>query len=121
MKSKKVVLSLLIVILLSKLTWGTPLYTVAKSKRDIQRKVLAHAVPGDILVKPSDHVVIIQNLNYPDNNMLITNFNQIDVIHSAEGLNINDQSALYQVLHSTAKDVSSEINKYQLRRLSIKE
>lgn len=34
MKSKKVVLSLLIVILLSKLTWGTPLYTVMHKMDD---------------------------------------------------------------------------------------
>ena len=95
--------------------------TVAKSKRDIQRKVLAHAVPEDIFVKSNDHVVIIQNLNYPDDNIMITDFNQVDVIHSAEGLNVNNQTTLFKVLRSTAKDVSSKINQYQLRRLAIKE
>ncbi|SEP86995.1 hypothetical protein SAMN04487977_101666 [Treponema bryantii] len=89
--------------------------------RDSQRKILAHAVPGDILVKPDDHVVIIQNLNYPDDTMLITDFNQIGVIHSCEGLNVANQTTLFQVSLSTAKEVSSSINQYQLRRLSIKE
>ncbi|MBR3645426.1 MAG: hypothetical protein IKN54_03325, partial [Lachnospiraceae bacterium] len=86
---------------------------------DEQRKLLSHAVPGDILVKTADHVVIIQNLNYPDDNMLITDFNQVDVIHSAEGLNVDNQTTLFTVLHSTAKEVSSSINQYQLRRLEI--
>jgi len=95
--------------------------TVAKYKRDIQRKVLAHAVLGDILVKTADHVVIIQNLNYSITSDVITDFSQVDVIHSAEGLNVNNQTTLFKVLCSMAKDVSSKINQYQLRRLAIKE
>lgn len=94
--------------------------TVAKSKRDIQRKVLAHAVQGDILVKTADHVVIIQNLNYSITSDVITDFSQVDVIHSCEKLTTENNST-WQVQKSTANQVSSSINVYQLRRLTVKE
>ena len=64
--------------------------------------------------------VIIENLNYPDDSMLITDFNQIDVIHSCEKLTTENNST-WQVQKSTANQVSSSINVYQLRRLTVKE
>ena len=91
-----------------------------KLRRASQRKILAHAVPGDILVKTSEHVIIVQNLNYPDNNMLITDFNQVAVIHSCEKLTTENNST-WQVKKCTANQISSSINLYQLRRLTVKE
>ncbi len=87
---------------------------------DKQRKLLSHAVPGDILVKTADHVVIIQNLNYPDDTMLITDFSQIDVIHSCKSL--LDEDALWKVRKSTFNEVDSvtNISSYQLRRYSLR-
>ena len=62
----------------------------------------------------------MQNLNYLDDSMLITDFNQVDVIHSCEKLTTEDKST-WKVQKSTANQVSSGINIYQLRRLKIKE
>ena len=54
--------------------------------------------------------------------MQITNFRQVDVIHSAEGINnVDNMNSVYKVLKSSAYNVSTAINEYQLRRLSIKE
>ncbi len=51
MKSKKVVLSLLIVILLSKLTWGTPLYTVMHKMDDVGINIVCR--DGNIVIESS--------------------------------------------------------------------
>lgn len=89
-------------------------------ERDNQRKILAHAVPGDILVKPG-HVVIIQNLNYPDDNMLITDYTQVDVIHSVEYLKGESENPQFMVRKGTWENIQNIVNDYQIRRLSITE
>ncbi len=90
-------------------------------KRDKQRIILSHAVPGDILVNDG-HVVFIQNLNYPDDSMLITDFNQVDVIHSTSG--IENQFNTWKVHKGTWFQIHADNEKnstYQLRRLKITE
>lgn len=84
--------------------------------------VIFHAVPGDILVVSGRHVVIIQNLNYPDDTMQITNFRQVDVIHSTSG--IDKQWQTYKVhkgnwFQVEGNDYDDSI--YQLRRLRVNE
>lgn len=88
-----------------------------KLEREKHQKLISHAVLGDILVKAGDHVVIIQNMNYPEDSEVLTDFNQVDVIHSAEGINVTGQTSIYKIIRSTAFQVSSQINLYQLRRL----
>lgn len=91
--------------------------TVAKSKRDIQRKVLAHAVPGDILVKPG-HVVIIQNINTETNSngvLVVNSSSDIEVIHSTTGTTV--LSNQFKVLKCNWDNVESSYELYQLRRL----
>ena len=90
--------------------------------RDSQRKILAHAVPGDILVVTNNqvgyHIVIIQNLNYSLDNMLITDYSQVDVIHSTKGL--KDEVETWMVNKGTWENIQKTVTDYQLRRLKEK-
>ena len=90
---------------------------LGKQKKKIQQEILAHAVPGDILVKPR-HVVIIQNLHYLDDNMLIIDYSQVDVIHSTKGL--KDQAESWMVNKGTWENIQKTVTDYQLRRLKEK-
>ena len=87
------------------------------SQRDTHRKILSHAVPGDIFVVSGSHVVILQNLNYYLNNSVITDYKQVDVIHSTSG--IEGQWKTYQVHKGNWYQIEAgDTNKeYQLRRL----
>ena len=87
------------------------------NKRDEQRKLLSYAVPGDILVVGGSHVVIIQDLNYERENTVITDYSQVEVIHSTQGgiSNPNQwkvQKGNWNELGATGKLA------YQLRRLT---
>ncbi len=57
-------------------------------KRDSQRKILTYAVPGDILDKQKDHVVIINDITITDGKVM--SFDDIKVIHSCSGLNVEN-------------------------------
>ena len=85
-------------------------------KRDNQRKLLSYAVPGDVLVKGGDHVVIIQDLQYEGDNTVITDYSQVYVIHATQGGKSspeqwNVQKGNWNELGDTKK------LSYQLRRL----
>jgi len=89
-------------------------------ERDEQRKLLSYAVPGDILVVGGSHVVIIQDLNYERENTVITDYSQVEVIHSTQGgiSNPNQwkvQKGNWNELGATGKLA------YQLRRLKVGE
>jgi hypothetical protein len=53
--------------------------------RDRDRDLISRAVPGDILVHPGEHLVIIQDLSYSEGTAVITAYNQVTVIHATKG------------------------------------
>jgi ribosome-associated translation inhibitor RaiA len=77
--------------------------------------MISRAVPGDILVIGGRHVVIIQNLRYPEGS-LITAYDQIDVIHATSGG--TDTPNVWQVQKDTfaSMDTAAQRLNYQLRR-----
>ena len=85
-------------------------------KRDEQRKLLSYAVPGDILVVGGSHVVIIQDLNYEGENTVITDYSQVEVIHSTKGL--KNSEFTWNVVKGTWENIQQTVTNYQLRRLT---
>ena len=83
-------------------------------QRDNQRQLLTHTVPGDILVKDG-HVVYVQNINYHLNSELITDYSQVEVIHSTSGLKNEDST--WMVNKGTWANIETNVSIYQLRRL----
>ena len=73
MKSKKVVLSLLIVILLSKLTWGTPLYTVMHKMDDAGINIVCRKALIKEIHKRSKKIMVM-NYSYELKNTISLNF-----------------------------------------------
>lgn len=86
------------------------------NKRDEQRKLLSYAVPGDILVVGGSHVVIIQDLNYERENTVITDYSQVEVIHSTKGL--KNSESTWNVVKGTWENIQQTVTNYQLRRLT---
>ncbi|BDC92598.1 hypothetical protein [Treponema bryantii] len=57
---------------------------LGKQKKKIQQEILAHAVPGDILDKAGNHVVVINDIKLTDGKVI--SFDDVTVIHSASGV-----------------------------------
>ena len=92
--------------------------------RNQQRQLLEHAIPGDILVVSDEnlelhHVVLIQNLNYTLSSELITDYSQVDIIHSTQGG--KTQSNQWNVQKGDWNELGDNKIRYKLRRLIIKD
>ena len=87
-----------------------------REQRDKDRKLLSYAVPGDILVVGGSHVVIIQDLNYERENTVITDYSQVEVIHSTKGL--KNSESTWNVVKGTWENIQQTVTNYQLRRLT---
>lgn len=103
-------------IAIQKDTWCLTTPNVTEASKEKQRKLLSHAVPGDILVKET-HVVFIQNLNYAEGSNVITDYNQVDVIHSTSGIDGNWKTWCVHKGNWFQIEANSNNTLYQLRRL----
>jgi hypothetical protein len=83
-------------------------------ERNIQRVLLTHVVPGDILVISGSHVVIIQNLNYEENEIVMKSYDDVDIIHATQGG--LGQKNLWDVQRGVWNDLGNKKSDYQLRR-----
>lgn len=83
-------------------------------ERNIQRVLLTHVVPGDILVISGSHVVIIQNLNYEENETVMKSYNDVNIIHATQGG--LGQKNLWNVQRGVWNDLGNKKSDYQLRR-----
>lgn len=87
--------------------------------RNKQRNILSHTVPGDIFVEydtTTKHIVLILNINYPDNEQVITEYSQVDVIHSVQKLK-NESEEKNCVRIGTWENIQNNVTNYKLRRL----
>jgi len=101
-------------IAIQKDTWVLDADNVTEASKEKQRKLLSHAVPGDILVNET-HVVFIQNLNYAEGSNVITDYNQVDVIHSTQGG--TGQENQWNVQKGDWNALGNSKMIYQIRRL----
>ena len=98
--------------------WNLEKNTATLEQKEADRKILSHAVPGDIFVIKGSHVAMIQNLIYKDGKL--NDFTNVDVIHSGSGI----QERFYCVHKGNAKCLEyyphKNVGSFELRRLKIK-
>ena len=99
------------------ITSSTPSTVI--EQRDEQRRLLSHAVPGDILVKDG-HVVFLQDLIYNPEKSVIEDYNQVDIIHSTQGGITQTDQWKVQKGDWTELGATKKLS-YKLRRLIIEE
>ena len=99
------------------ITSSTPSSVI--EQRDEQRRLLSHAVPGDIFVINDEqlghHVVFVQDLIYNPDKEIIEDYSQVEVIHSTEKL--KDEASTWMVNKGNWRNIQQTVTSYKLHRL----
>jgi uncharacterized protein YfaT (DUF1175 family) len=81
------------------------------------RKIISHAVPGDLLVYEDNgtkHMAIIEEIDIPEDSDVVTSFNQIRVIHASQGSLKEADAGMAR--HDTWGTLQSTFSDYKLKR-----